>query len=67
MMWDAYNEEVRLTCVSATTQTEMFTQVSLLVARHEHEDWFFEVGAINYDPLEDPSEPFTCHIYWHRG
>ena len=67
MKWEAYGEEVKLTCLTARTQTELFTQISLIVAQLEHEDWFFHVGGITYDPISEPQAPFYCQVFRHRG
>ena len=67
MKWEAFGEEVKLTCITARTQTELFTQISLVVAQMEHEDWFFSVGNIDYDPFSEPDEPFTAELFRHRG
>ena len=63
--WHAYNEETKLICFAAENQTQLFTQVSLWVAQHEHEGWFFEMGGVEFDPFKDDL-PFATNLYAHR-
>jgi len=63
--WEAYNEQTKLICFAAENQTQLFTQVSLWVAQHEHEGWFFEMAGVEYNPWLD-EHPFSTKLYAHQ-